>query len=235
MFGFLKKNKQSSNETPAEDANTDAEVIDNAKNTNSVKKKTIKKVAVIEEQNHDDFELETLPDMSLGSSMEPTIEKELKKAINAIKEPPNSKHPEVSYDILKKLSDIQDQLSRHDGRILTRIDDHDTFLRTQHHEPVKQATIEILNKIYNQPSPIREQVIKIIQSDEKILDIIGDGKASTREVAKIMNLSREHISRSISVLTKSGMLIRIYDGKKVYYAKTDNASDINKSSNVTHL
>jgi DNA-binding transcriptional ArsR family regulator len=128
---------------------------------------------------------------------------------------------DATYDLMKKISDLQDQLSRHDSRIINRIEEHDDFLQTQHHEPMKKASIEMLNKLYNQPQPIREEVIKIIKTDEDILSVISDGKMSAGEVAGKLGLSREHTSRRISHLTRSGMLTRMQEGKRVFYLKAE--------------
>jgi len=129
---------------------------------------------------------------------------------------------DASYDIMKKISDLQDQLSRHDSRIHGKIEEHHIFMQDQHHEPMKKAAIEIMNKLYAQPVPIREEVFKLIRSDEEILSIIGDGKMATADVAQQVGLSREHTSRRISTLTKNGLLTRIYEGKHVFYAKPEN-------------
>ncbi len=133
----------------------------------------------------------------------------------------SSQHGDMFYDILKKISDLQDQVSRHDSRVYNRLEEHDDFLQNHHHEPMKNAAIEIMNKIYNQPGPVREEVVRIIKSDEDILRIIGENKMSAGEVAERMGLTREHVSRRISTLTKSGMLQRIQEGKRVFYVKPE--------------
>jgi DNA-binding transcriptional ArsR family regulator len=116
---------------------------------------------------------------------------------------------------------MQDQLSRHDSRIHDKIDDHHSFMLSQHHEPMKKVAIEIMNKLYTQPAPIREEVFKLIKTDEDIISIIGDGKMSAGQVAERIGVTREHISRRISNLTKAGLLSRINEGKYVFYAKTE--------------
>jgi|GEM_PF-3538415 len=126
-----------------------------------------------------------------------------------------------SYDIIKKISDLQDQLSRHDSRIRGSIDDHHNFMQSQHHEPMKKAAIEIMNKLYTQPAPIREEIVKLIKTDEEIIDIIGDDKMSAGQVAEKIGVTREHISRRISNLTKAGLLTRINDGRYVFYIRTE--------------
>ena len=141
---------------------------------------------------------------------------------NAAGNQPAEKPEHTSYDLMKKISDIQDQLSRHDSRIYDRIEMHDAFLQNQHHEPMKKAAIEIMNKIYNQPAPVREEIVKIIKSDEEILSIIGENKMSAGEVAEKMGLTREHVSRRISGLTRGGVLSRIQEGKRVFYVRTEN-------------
>ena len=138
-------------------------------------------------------------------------------------QPVTQAHQDSFYDIIKKISDLQDQLSRHDSRMHTKLEEHDKFLQSQHHEPMKKAAIEIMNKIYNSPAPLREEVFRIIRSDEQILSIIGDGKMSTVDVAESMGMTREHVSRRISNLTKNGLLARIYEGKRVFYAKPEQA------------
>jgi len=129
---------------------------------------------------------------------------------------------DMAYDIIKKISDLQDQLSRHDSRIYDRINEHDRFLQTQPHEPMKRAAIEIMNRIYTQPAPVRNEVVRIIKTDENIMSIIGDGKMSAGDVAEKMGLSREHISRRISALTKNGLLVRVQEGKRIFYMKPEN-------------
>ncbi|RLI95775.1 MAG: hypothetical protein DRO99_05375 [Candidatus Aenigmatarchaeota archaeon] len=129
---------------------------------------------------------------------------------------------DIMYDIIKKISDLQDQIGRHDSRICNKIEEHDVFLRESHHEPMKKAVIEIMNSLYNQPNPVREEVVKLIKSDERILSIIGDDKLSAGDVAEKMGLSREHVSRRISELTKCGLLTRIQEGKRVFYVKPEN-------------
>ena len=129
---------------------------------------------------------------------------------------------DATYDIVKKISDLQDQLGRHDSRISGMIDEHHNFMQSQHHEPMKKAVIEIMNKLYSQPDPVRKEVFRIIKSDEKILSIIGEDKKSAGDVAERMNLTREHISRRISILTKNGLLTRIQEGKRVFYVKPEN-------------
>ena len=88
--------------------------------------------------------------------------------------------------------------------------------RTSFGKPEK-AAIEIMNKVYNQPAPVREEVVKLIKTDEDILAIIGEQKLRTEEVAEKMGLTREHVSRRISTLTKSGLLTRLQEGKCVFY------------------
>ena len=121
---------------------------------------------------------------------------------------PHAAQSDAPYDLIKKISDLQDQLSRHDSRIYGRLESHDNFLQSQHHEPMKKAAIEIMNKLYNQPAPVREEVFRLIKSDEEILSIIGEGKMSAGDVAEKMGFTREHISRRISELTKGGLLTR---------------------------
>jgi len=126
-----------------------------------------------------------------------------------------------AYDIIKKISDLQDQLSRHDSRIQGSIDDHHNFMQSQHHEPMKKAAIEIMNKLYTQPAPIREEIVKLIKTDEEIIDIIGEDKMSAGQVAERIGVTREHISRRISNLTKAGLLTRINDGRYVFYTRAE--------------
>jgi len=141
------------------------------------------------------------------------------RAAAASRQSPQS---DAFYDIIKKISDLQDQLSRHDSRIYGRLEEHDN-LQTQYNESMKNAAIEIMNRLYRQPQPVREEVFRIIKSDENILAIIGDGKMGAGEVAQKMGLSREHVSRRVSELTKNGLLLRIQEGKRVFYAKPDNS------------
>jgi DNA-binding transcriptional ArsR family regulator len=128
------------------------------------------------------------------------------------------------YDVVKKISDLQDQLSRHDSRIHGKIDEHHNFMQNQHHEPMKKVAIEIMNKLYTQPLPVREEVFKMIKTDEEILSIIGDGKMGAGQVAGQIGVTREHVSRRISNLTKAGLLTRINEGKYVFYAKPEDTS-----------
>lgn len=133
----------------------------------------------------------------------------------------NNLSSDTAYDIIKKLSDLQDQISRHDSRMHDKIDDHHNFMLNQHHEPMKKATIEIMNKLYTQPAPVRDEVMKLISTDEKILQTIGDGKMNADQVSKQIGASREHVSRRISNLTKAGLLERKNEGRYVFYSKTD--------------
>jgi DNA-binding transcriptional ArsR family regulator len=128
---------------------------------------------------------------------------------------------DTAYDIIRKLSDLQDQISRHDSRVHDKIDDHHNFMLNQHHEPMKKATIEIMNKLYTQPAPVRDEVMKLISTDEKILQTIGEGKMNADQVAKQIGVTREHVSRRISNLTKAGLLERKNEGRYVFYSKTD--------------
>ena len=127
-----------------------------------------------------------------------------------------------NYDMMKKISDLQDQISRHDSKMHDKIDDHHNFMLSQHHEPMKKAAIEIMNKLYNQPAPVREEVFRIIKTDEDILSTIGDNKMSAGDVAERLGFTREHISRRVSILTKNGLLTKMQEGKRIFYAKPEN-------------
>jgi len=144
-------------------------------------------------------------------------EKPQPKAANII----SHHHGDTMYDIMKKISDLQDQLSRHDSKMHDKLEDHHSFMENQHHEPMKKVAIEIMNKLYAHPEPLRQEIFKLIKSDEDILSVIGENKISSSEVAAQVGLSKEHISRRISTLTKAGYLNRIYEGRSVFYTKAE--------------
>jgi len=154
-----------------------------------------------------------------GSSPKPRARKA--KARRAAYKPAQSAMPQdQSYEIIKKISDLQDQLGRHDSRIYNKLEEHDHFLREEHHENMKKAAIEILNKLYSSPGQVREEVVRLIKTDEDIIAIIGESKMGAGDVADRLGLTREHVSRRISALTKNGMLSRLHEGKRVFYVRT---------------
>ncbi len=55
----------------------------------------------------------------------------------------------------------------------------------------------------------------------RILEMLAEGERSVQEVTALTGLRQPHISRQLSILAESGILLRRKEGTRVYYSLRD--------------